>query len=172
MVLSSIVRHLRKTVPSLIGSTVSRKDIFVKDIYLRYYFLDNIPHIRYGVEMSNPKPLLIIGDAVSGNTGLSRITRDLSVRIHEHLSDVYRLGTAGYGTGSRQFGFPQYHLETKDWVCVNIPEIWKDFAGEEEGFLFVIWDLSRLGWLSDPFSINLSLLGYTPQWMRQVQMTG
>jgi len=96
------------------------------------------------------KPLLIVSDAISGTSGLARITRDLSVRIHEHLGDVYRLGTAGYGTGSRQFEFPQYHLEIKDWVCVNLPEIWKDFAGDEKGILFVIWDLSRLGWLADP----------------------
>ena len=101
---------------------------------------------------NQPKPLLIIGDAVSGSSGLSRITRDLAVRIHENLSDVYRLGTAGYGAcGSRQFPWPQYNLEgLRDWIIPSLPEICNDFFGKEEMTLLVIWDLGRVNWVSQP----------------------
>lgn len=102
--------------------------------------------------MKQPIPLLLISDAVSSTTGLGRITRDLAVRIHEHLGDVYRVGTYGIGgQGSRHLGFQQYHAESLDnWVLTGLPEVWEDFAGDEHGIVFTIWDASRLGWLSQP----------------------
>lgn len=113
--------------------------------------IDILKSVVYLLEMSEKTPLLILSDAVSATSGLARIARDLSVRIHEHMGDIYRVGTCGYGgPGSRKFGFPQYHAETKDWVVLNLPEIWRDFAGEEKGILFSIWDISRLNWLANP----------------------
>ena len=105
-------------------------------------------------QMENkPKPLLIISDGISGPSGLARIARDLSTRIHENLSDVYRLGVAGYGgVGSRKFPFPQYHLEgvQSDWVLPSLPEIVEDFAGDERCIVMFIADLHRLSWFSQP----------------------
>lgn len=96
-------------------------------------------------------PLLIISDAISAQTGLARITRDISTRVNEHLSDVFRVGVAGYGAaGSRKFPFPQYNLALQGWMCPNLPEIWEDFAGNEKGILLCVWDASRLSWLSRP----------------------
>jgi len=96
-------------------------------------------------------PLLVLSDAPTAGTGLSRITKDLTVRIAEHLSDVFEVATAGYGgPQSRHLPFRQYNLEMKDWVVLNLPEIWEDFAGERKGAIFFVWDLSRALWFAHP----------------------
>jgi glycosyltransferase involved in cell wall biosynthesis len=106
-----------------------------------------------------PTPLLFLSDDPTSGTGLGRITRDLATRVHRCLPDKFRVGTLGYGGHfSRELGFPQYTLRMQDWVCYNLPEVWKDFAGEEEGILFVIWDASRLLWLSRPENCEDPLL--------------
>ena len=101
------------------------------------------------------KKLLLVSDAISGNSGLARITRDLAVRIHANLSDVYDLATAGYGgITSCKFGFHQYCLEgvQSDWVLPSLPEIVNDFAGEERCIVMFISDPSRLGWFSNLYN--------------------
>ena len=101
--------------------------------------------------MSAPIPLLLLSDGVTSGTGLGRIARDLAVRIAEHLPDVYRVGTLGYGGPySRALPFPQYSIDMKDWVVFNLPDIWKDFAGDEKGIVMTIWDASRMLWFSRP----------------------
>jgi glycosyltransferase involved in cell wall biosynthesis len=98
-----------------------------------------------------PIPLLILSDAPTSGTGLGRICRDLAVRIHANLSDVYRVGTLGcFGSYSRALTFPQYDIQMSDWVIGNLPEVWSDFAGEEKGIILTIWDSSRLLWFSRP----------------------
>lgn len=110
--------------------------------------------------MASPVPLLFLSDSISAPTGLARITRDVAVRTHKHLSDVFRVGTAGMGgSGSREFSFPQYNLTTSDWICLNLPEIWEDFAGDEPGIICSVWDPSRLGWLARP-EINEEISKY------------
>lgn len=98
------------------------------------------------------KPLLFVSDSISSQSGLGRITRDLAVRVHKHLGDVYRVGTCGYGGfGSRKFPWPDYHLHSvENWVLPELPAIWNDFAGEEEGIVFFVWDASRLYWMGRP----------------------
>lgn len=98
-----------------------------------------------------PIPLLIISDAPTSGTGLGRITKDLATRIHANLSDIYEVGTAGYGGPySRSLAFPQYNIDMKDWVIGNLPEIWEDFAGDRRGIVLTIWDASRLLWFARP----------------------
>jgi glycosyltransferase involved in cell wall biosynthesis len=98
----------------------------------------------------SPIPLLILSDAPTAGSGLARITRDLATRIHANLPE-FRVGTAGYGGPySSRLGFPQYNLELQDWVCLNLEEIWEDFAGDEKGALLTIWDATRVLWLSRP----------------------
>ncbi len=41
-------------------------------------------------------------------------------------------------------------MAMKDWVTYNLPDIWKDFAGDENGIMMTIWDASRLRWFSRP----------------------
>ncbi len=97
-------------------------------------------------------PLLILSDSPSSKSGLGRITRELALRIHENMSDVYRVGCVGPGFDDRIFmPFPNYPLhEMENWVVTELPEIWRIFAGDERGILLVIWDASRLLWLVDP----------------------
>jgi glycosyltransferase involved in cell wall biosynthesis len=95
-------------------------------------------------------PLLLLSDSVSASSGLARITRDLATRIHQHLPE-FRVGTVGYGAAEdRHLGFPQYRVQPEDWVVRELPEVWKNFAGEEHGILMTIWDAARLMWLTIP----------------------
>ena len=102
--------------------------------------------------MDSPKPLLIISDSISCSSGLGRIARDLATRIHENMSDVYRVATAGYGgSGSSRFPFKEYHFHSvENWLLPELPQIAQDFAGGEELILMWIWDLSRVYWVGNP----------------------
>jgi len=97
-----------------------------------------------------PTPLLIISDAPTSGTGLGRITRDLALRIAKHLPE-FRVATLGYGGPyTSKLPFHQYNMEMSNWVIYNLPEVWQDFAGEENGIVMTIWDASRLLWLARP----------------------
>lgn len=102
--------------------------------------------------MVAPSPVLIVGDAVSSGTGLGRIAGEVATRADANLKDVCRIATFGYGgPGSRRFKFPQYHIEGMDnFVLPTLPEVWKDWAGNEPGVILFIWDAGRLGWFSRP----------------------
>lgn len=108
------------------------------------------------MDAKKPIPLLIISDAITGPTGLGRIARDLAVRIHSHLPDQFRVATLGCGgISSQRFGFPQYVIEgIDDWLIPTLPEVWHDFAGQEKGIIFTIWDASRLAWFAQPSGIG------------------
>ena len=96
--------------------------------------------------------LLFLSDAVSATSGLGRITRDLALRVHQHLSDVYQVASVGYGgPGASAIPFKEYHIHSiNNWLVPELPQIWADFVGDEEGILMAIWDLSRLSWLGIP----------------------
>ena len=98
------------------------------------------------------KKLLFLSDAVSCSSGLGRITRDLALRVHQHLGDVFEVASVGYGgSGSVSIPFKEFHLhDVNNWLVPELPAIWLNFAGEEEGILFAVWDLSRLYWLGAP----------------------
>ena len=98
------------------------------------------------------KPILFVSDSISSSSGLGRITKDLAVRVHENLGDVYRVGTAGYGgCGSSRFPWPDYHFhDVNNWLLPELPAIAADFAGDEELRIMFVWDASRLYWLGQP----------------------
>jgi len=102
--------------------------------------------------MSSKRPLLIVSDAIAGTSGLARIARDVSTRIHDNLSDVYDMATAGHNAaGSRRFPWHQYPLEGMgEWIIPTLPEIVQDHAGKEKCIVMFIWDCSRLKWFSQP----------------------
>lgn len=116
-----------------------------------------------------PIPLLILSDDPSCSSGLGRITRDLALRIHEHLSDVFEVATVGYGgPGSRKLPFRSYHLHSIDnWLVPELPSIWEDFVGDQEGILFSIWDASRLYWLGMPQTCSIPFLR---KWVETAKM--
>jgi glycosyltransferase involved in cell wall biosynthesis len=97
-------------------------------------------------------PLLIISDAPSASSGLGRICRDLALGIHNTLSDIYDVGTMGYGgNGDRALPFPQYPIEgMRDWFIPTLKDVWYNFAGNRRGAVLTIWDASRLLWLARP----------------------
>src|SRR5271154_1092229 len=98
-----------------------------------------------------PVPLLLLSDAPTANTGLARITKDLATRIRANMSDVFEVGTLGYGGPySRALDLPQYSMDMSEWMVCNLPEVWKDFAGTRKGILMSVWDASRLQWLTRP----------------------
>jgi len=114
--------------------------------------------------------LLVISDAIAGNTGLGRIARELVTRAHGNLKDMCRVGSAGYGSpGSCKFGdLPQYNLEgMNEWVLPTLPDIIEDFAGSDPVTIMYIWDLNRLAWLVEPRVCEAPLLAEKPhlrQW--------
>lgn len=102
--------------------------------------------------MKQPIPLLIFSDAVSAPSGLARITRDLTTRIHANMGDVFKVATIGYGaSGSSKFPWTQYSwTHNNDWIIRDLPEIWKDFAGDQRGIFMSIYDPHRMMWLARP----------------------
>ena len=105
-------------------------------------------------------PLLLIGDSPSSSTGLGRITRELAIRIHEHMGDTFRLGTYGLGgTTSRKFPWTQYQITNlQNWAPSDLPRVWKDFTGDEKGIIFPIWNPSSMVWLADPTKLPAGTL--------------
>lgn len=96
-------------------------------------------------------PLMLMSDAVSAPTGLARITRELAIRIHKNLSDTFEVATFGYGGGeSKQFPFFQYSMTRMEAMApLQLPKVWRDFAGDRKGVLFTIFNPSWLSWLSN-----------------------
>ena len=105
-------------------------------------------------------PLLLMGDSPSASTGLGRITRELAIRIHETLGKTFRVGTYGLGgIPSRKFGWQQYQItKLENWAPTDLPRVWRDFAGDEKGIIFPIWNPSSLVWLADPSKLTLGTM--------------
>ena len=97
-------------------------------------------------------PLLIISDAPSTPSGLSRICKDIALGIHYNLSDIYEVATLGYkGNGDRRLPFMQYNIEgLNDWFVPGLHDVWENFAGNRKGAVLCIWDASRLLWFARP----------------------
>lgn len=98
------------------------------------------------------KKILFLSDAVSCTSGLGRITRDLALRVHNEMGDLFEVASVGYGApGSVTIPFKEYHLHNvENWLVPELPAIWTDFVGDEEGILMAVWDMSRLYWLGLP----------------------
>ena len=112
-------------------------------------------------------PLLILSDSISCSSGLGRISRDLALRLHQNCSDVFEIGTCGYGGPGDIFPFPEFHLHSVDkWLAPELPIIWERFVGDREGILFAIWDASRLYWLTDPAQCPIPFLA---RWLEAVR---
>jgi len=98
-------------------------------------------------------PILFLGDSPDLRTGLGRIGRDLA-SLCASLPE-FRVGYLGRGgMGSRQLPFVQYNFpETAQWGEQHIEQAWNDFAGNDTGVIFSIWDVSRLGWFAMPHTL-------------------
>lgn len=96
-------------------------------------------------------PILFLGDSPSAAGGLSRIGRDLAVLVSR--MDEFRVGFLGRGgiysskLPFAQYNYPEYGGQ---WGEEYLQQVWYDFAGEEKGIVFTIWDPSRLLWFANP----------------------
>jgi glycosyltransferase involved in cell wall biosynthesis len=97
-------------------------------------------------------PMLVLGDAPSGQTGLARIHRELGQRIVADLPDVFRVGSLGFGSGpSRSLPWEQWQIKNvRNWAVEDLPGVWQEFAGDERGIVFVISNPSWHEWLVRP----------------------
>jgi len=84
-------------------------------------------------------------------SGLGRVSRELTLRIHEHLSDVFDMATYGFGAPpSHSLPFKQYPMLMENLIPTNMPEVWADFAGDRKGIVLAIFNISWLPWLAFP----------------------
>lgn len=103
-------------------------------------------------------PLLFLSDSPCEPTGLARIGRDLAQRVHSELGEIYRVGYLGRGGMGGSFPYPHWIIphslygskNTTEWGSTVLPEVWRQFAGQEKGVVFSIWDPGRMIWLSRP----------------------
>jgi glycosyltransferase involved in cell wall biosynthesis len=97
-----------------------------------------------------PIPLMITSDNPAIPTGLGRITKDLAV----HVASLPEFRVATFGRGgmsSVKLPFAQYvYDETHQWGESFIESAWMDFAGQQNGVIMTIHDLSRLDWFARP----------------------
>jgi glycosyltransferase involved in cell wall biosynthesis len=124
-------------------------------------------------------PLLFLADAITSQTGLARVCRDLATRVHSSMQDTFRVGTLGVGgpiSTSSRFPFPNYSIiRLQQMVPTDLPLVWEDFAGRygdglqedsaqdlqerggqiRKGAMTVIWNLSWLQWLAQPYLLPL-----------------
>lgn len=102
--------------------------------------------------MINQIPLLFLGDAPSVQGGLSRISRDIAI-IASRMEE-FRVGFLGRGgLATRRLPFAQYNYPEFDgWGERYLQDVWRDFAGNEPGIVFTIWDPSRLLWLHPKYT--------------------
>lgn len=103
--------------------------------------------------MSQPIPILFLGDGPDAPTGLGRITRDLASLVAR--MPEYRVATLGRaGLGSRHLPFHQYMISLSplnlQWGEQEIEKVWKDWSKGERGVVMTIWDPSRLLWFARP----------------------
>ena len=99
----------------------------------------------------NQIPILFLGDSPDLSGGLSRIGRDLACNL-THIPQ-FRVGYLGRdGFGSRKLPFMQYNYDNTRWQWGEqiLPRVWEDFAGDEKGIIFTVWDASRLFWFGCP----------------------
>lgn len=117
--------------------------------------------------MSQPRPLLILGDAPDAIGGLARITRDVAA-IASRMPE-FRVATLGrQARGSRLLPWPQYAIQGTfagmEWGQADLARVWQDFAGKERGIVLSIWDPTRTFWLARPEYCGDPEL---EQWLRQ-----
>lgn len=97
-----------------------------------------------------PIPILFMSDSPALPTGLGRITKELA--CHVATMPEFRVGSFGLGefTSSKIPFYQSVYPESAGFGEHHIEAVWNDFAGSQEGIIFTIWDVSRLGWFARP----------------------
>lgn len=121
------------------------------------------PPVGQGEKVVVQTPLLVLSDSPDLRSGLARISRDLAC-IAAGLPE-FRVGILGRGGhGSRAVPVKQYCFpEQRGFGELDIQHAWTDFAGDREGVVLVVWDATRVHWLSRPHPE----MGPLYQWLSQ-----
>lgn len=90
-------------------------------------------------------PFLVLSDAPNQPTGLGRIARDLTARLHAESQQLgIRVGQAALRWDGSPWPWPVYPVEDEaQWGRRDLPGIWSQFTRNEPGILFSIWDPGR-----------------------------
>ncbi len=109
-----------------------------------------------GFDLSQPVPLLILGDGPDQKTGLGRIGHDLAWLLSG--MPEFKVGYLGrLGFGRSKYPWTSYSFsEREQWGEKRLEEAWRDLSGGVKGIVFTIWDASRLLWLADPREMPVS----------------
>jgi glycosyltransferase involved in cell wall biosynthesis len=94
-------------------------------------------------------PILFISDTLSAPTGLARIARDLALRLAKNRH--FKVAALGHQPVVQSLPVHQYTWQfTGTMEIPELPDVWRDFAGDRNGIVFPIMDASRLLWMSRP----------------------
>lgn len=124
--------------------------------------------------MATPLPFVVYSDGPGLPTGLARIARDLTARLHAEQDslgiEVLQIGFDPKPRSSRDVPWPTYALaelhSEGDWGAGDLAECWAEFfyqaRDEQAGVIFSIWDPSRAYSLLGLQSPDRALWGYFP----------
>lgn len=115
--------------------------------------------------MSKAIPILVVGDGLSQPSGLGRISRDLTLLLHEHASLLgIRVAHLGYKQLDGGWPFPTFNmLDRGNYGQDDLKRTWWRFAGEQAGVVFTIWDPSRCwGIEHEAQALPVQMWGYVP----------
>jgi glycosyltransferase involved in cell wall biosynthesis len=94
-------------------------------------------------------PILFISDTLSAPTGLARITRDLATRLAKNRH--FKVAALGHQPVTQSLPVHQYTWQFQGTMEIpELPAVWQDFAGDKNGIIFPVMDLSRLLWFARP----------------------
>jgi len=102
-------------------------------------------------------PLMFISDAPENHTGLARVCRDLAALTAS--MPEFRVAVLGMGgVGRRKFPWTSYQFPSDlQWGANYIQQAWTDFAGNDNGIVMSLWDLSRMMWFGQPQGLPADL---------------
>ncbi len=100
--------------------------------------------------LSQPIPLLLVGDGADSHTGLGRIGHDLAWILS--TMPEFKVGYLGRNSlGRAKFPWASYTFGPSDnWGEYKIQEAWQDLSAGVHGIVFTVWDASRLLWFVHP----------------------
>lgn len=91
-------------------------------------------------------PILIVGDGPQMNSGLSRIARDITTRMHAE-SEALGIEVAQLGWNYADEPFPWRVVPIHDfdnWGEKDLCNVWWKLFGNRSGVVFAIWDPGRI----------------------------
>lgn len=98
------------------------------------------------------KPLIVLSDNPNGRTGLGRQCNETVRRIDAFMPTIFDVCVIGNGgTTSRHTPYPVYPVTfAGDYSIPQLPDIVRDFCGDEAPILFTIMNAGWLHWLAMP----------------------